>query len=101
VTRSTNARIAGIIYFVYLAAGVASLVLAGRAHARDVAFLFTSFSALVLGVTLYACSPCSSTDSRAVADRRHVYWLWRLRGRRSDRGKVRAGAPRATAMAEV
>jgi hypothetical protein len=54
MTRTTNARLAGVTYLVYLAAGIASLVLAGRAHATDVLGVLTSFSALVLGVTLYA-----------------------------------------------
>ena len=54
MTRTTNARLAGVTYLVYLAAGIASLVLAGRAHATDVLAVLTSFSALVLGVTLYA-----------------------------------------------
>ena len=54
MTYRTNARIAGVAYFVYFAAGIGSLVLSGRAHATDVLSVMTSFSALVLGVTLYA-----------------------------------------------
>jgi hypothetical protein len=54
VTRSTNARIAGVTFFVYLGAGIASLVLTGGARARDPLAMLTSLSALVLGVTLYA-----------------------------------------------
>src|SRR2546422_7021095 len=54
MTLGTNARIAGVTFFFYLVAGIASLVLSGRAHATDVLSLITSFSALVLGVTLYA-----------------------------------------------
>ena len=54
MTRTTNARIAGVTLLVYIAAGLASLALAGRPHAPDVLALFTSFSALVLGVMLYA-----------------------------------------------
>ena len=54
MTYGTNARVAGVTYFVYLAAGIGSLVLSGRAHATDVLSVLTSFSALVLGVTLYA-----------------------------------------------
>ena len=54
MTRTTNARIAGFTFLFYIAAGIASLVLDGRAHATDVLSLLTSFSALVLGVTLYA-----------------------------------------------
>jgi hypothetical protein len=54
MTRTTNARIAGVTFLFYIAAGLASLVLAGNAPATAVLGLMTSFSALVLGVTLYA-----------------------------------------------
>ena len=54
MTRRSNARIAGVTILVYFVAGIASLVLAGRAHATDVLSVLTSFCALVLGVTLYA-----------------------------------------------
>ena len=54
MTRTANARIAGVTSFVYLAAGLSALALAGRPHAADVLAVFTSFSALVMGVTLYA-----------------------------------------------
>jgi hypothetical protein len=74
VTLTTNARIAGFTFLFYIAAGVASLVLFGRAtsgegiaaklagiaqHASDVRIsvvlaLLQGFSALVLAVTLYA-----------------------------------------------
>jgi hypothetical protein len=54
MTRTKNARVAGITTFVYLAAGVSSLTLTGLAPARSVLSVFTSFSALVMGVTLYA-----------------------------------------------
>ncbi|OLC52351.1 MAG: hypothetical protein AUH43_00280 [Acidobacteria bacterium 13_1_40CM_65_14] len=54
MTRTTNARIAGVTFLIYIAAGIASLVLSGRAHATDILSLITSFAALVLGVTLYA-----------------------------------------------
>jgi hypothetical protein len=54
MTRRTNARIAGVTFLVYIAAGISSLILSGWAHATDVLSLVTSFSALVLGVTLYA-----------------------------------------------
>ena len=56
MTRTTNARVAGVTYFVYPAAGISALAVAGRPHAADVLSVFTSFSALVLGVTLYAIS---------------------------------------------
>ncbi len=48
------ARVAGFTFLFYIAAGIASLVLAGNAPATAVLSLVTSFSALVLGVTLYA-----------------------------------------------
>ena len=54
MTRTANARIAGVTSFVYLSAGIAGLALAGRPHATDVPSVFTSLSALVMGVTLYA-----------------------------------------------
>lgn len=54
LTRMTYARIAGFTFLFYIAAGITSLVLAGQPHVTDVLSLLTSFSALVLGVTLYA-----------------------------------------------
>ena len=54
MTITTNARIAGVTYFVYLAAGMSMMAVTGQANATSVAAVFTSFSALVLGVTLYA-----------------------------------------------
>jgi hypothetical protein len=54
MTVTTNARIAGFTFLIYFAAGIASLVLAGNAPATALLSLVTSFSALVLGVTLYA-----------------------------------------------
>ena len=67
MTRTTNARLAGVTYLVYLAAGIASLVLAGRAHATDVLAVLTSFSALVLGVTLYAITREQDPDLAMLA----------------------------------
>jgi hypothetical protein len=54
MTLRTNARVAGVTFLVYIAAGIASLALSGRTHVTDVLGVFTSLSALVLGVTLYA-----------------------------------------------
>jgi hypothetical protein len=54
MTLKTNARVAGVTVFLYLAAGITSLALAGRPQATNMLALATSFSALVLGVTLYA-----------------------------------------------
>src|SRR5580765_6136589 len=54
MTVRTNARIAGFTFWIYFAAGIGGLLLAGNAPATAVLSLVTSFSALVLGVTLYA-----------------------------------------------
>ncbi len=48
------ARVAGFTFLFYIAAGIASLILARQPHVTDVLSIFTSLSALVLGVTLYA-----------------------------------------------
>ena len=73
MTRTTNARIAGFTYLFYIAVGISSMILSGKAvsgegtaailasiaqHAPQfrvtvVLNLLASFSALVLGVTLY------------------------------------------------
>lgn len=73
MTRTTNARIAGFTFLFYIAAGIGSMILFGRAtsavgtaaklariaeHASDVRVaivlsLLACFSAVVLGVTLY------------------------------------------------
>ena len=47
------ARVAGVTFLFYIAAGMTSLALADRTNVTDVLALLTSFSALVLGVTLY------------------------------------------------
>jgi hypothetical protein len=54
MTHTTNARVAGVTVLVYLAGGIASMLLAGNAPATAVLSLVGSFSALVLGVTLCA-----------------------------------------------
>jgi hypothetical protein len=54
MTRTTNARVAGFTFLLYIAAGIASMAVAGNASAAAVLSLVTAFSALVLGVTLYA-----------------------------------------------
>src|SRR6185295_5578645 len=54
MTLRTNARVAGYTFWIYFAAGIAGLLLAGNGPATAVLSLITSFSALVLGVTLYA-----------------------------------------------
>jgi hypothetical protein len=54
MTLRTNARVAGFTFWIYFAAGVASIRLAGNAPATALLALVSSFSALVLAVTLYA-----------------------------------------------
>jgi hypothetical protein len=87
MTRRTNARIAGFTFLFYIAAGIASLVVFGRAssgegmaaklagmaqHATDVRVtvlldLLQCFSALVLGVTLYAITREQDPDLAMLA----------------------------------
>jgi hypothetical protein len=87
MTRTVNARIAGLTFLVYIAAGVASLVLFRRAtdavgiaaklagiaeHATDVRVvvvlgLLQCFSALVLAVTLYALTREQDRDLAVLA----------------------------------
>ena len=82
MTRATNARIAGLAFLVYIAAGITSMVLSRRAtggagmadrlatvagHATDVGVLVLlgfvqSFSALALGVTLWAITRQQDDD---------------------------------------
>ena len=52
--RLTYARVAGFAFLIYIAAGITSMSLAGQSQMTDVLSLSMSFSALVLGVTLYA-----------------------------------------------
>lgn len=47
------AKVAGITFLFYIAAGMTSLAMAGQTNVTAVLSLLTSFSALVLGVTLY------------------------------------------------
>jgi hypothetical protein len=54
MTRTTNAKLAGLTFLFYIAAGIGTMVFAGRAPVRDLLSLLTSFAALILGVTLYA-----------------------------------------------
>lgn len=87
MTRTMNARIAGFTFLFYIAAGIASLVLFGRAtsgegiaaklagiaqHASDVRItvvldLLQCFSALVLAVTLYAITREQDPDLAMLA----------------------------------
>jgi hypothetical protein len=50
----TYARVAGFTFLFYIVAGITSLALGSEAQFADLLYLLQSFSALVLGVTLYA-----------------------------------------------
>lgn len=87
MTRTTNARIAGFTFLFYIAVGLASMAVFGRAtagegiaaklaslaqHATDVRVvvmltLLTSFCALILGVTLYALTREQDPDLAMLA----------------------------------
>src|SRR5260370_38606363 len=87
MTRTANARIAGFTFLFYIAVGITSPVLSNRAisgegvaaklasiaqHATDMRVvvgltLLTSFSALVLGVTLYALTREQDPDLAMLA----------------------------------
>lgn len=67
MTTSTNARVAGCTFLLYIAAGISGLALANRAHVTDVLTLVTSFCALVLGVTLYAITREQDRDLALLA----------------------------------
>jgi hypothetical protein len=67
MTRTTNARIAGVTFIVYIAAGISSLALNGRLQATEALSLLTSLSALVLGVTLYAITREQDPDLAMLA----------------------------------
>ena len=87
MTRTTNARIAGFTFLVYIAAGITSMVLFGRAtsgegvaaqlatiaqHATDVRLtillgLLMNLSAFVLAVTLYAITREQDRDLAMLA----------------------------------
>ena len=67
MTRPTNARVAGVTFLVYIVAGITSLALSGRPQATAVLSVVTSFSALVLGVTLYAITRTQDPDLAMLA----------------------------------
>jgi hypothetical protein len=49
-----TARVAGFTFLLYIAAGITSMALCSQSQVADLLYLLQSFSALVLGVTLYA-----------------------------------------------
>ena len=87
MTRTTNARLAGFTFLAYIATGIASMVLFGRAevgasdtarlssiaqHGTTVRFaavltLLTFFEAVILGVTLYALTRDQDHDIALLA----------------------------------
>jgi len=67
MTRTTNARVAGFTFLLYIVAGISSLALAGRAQAADALTIVTSLCALVLGVTLYALTRDQDRDLALLA----------------------------------
>ena len=67
MTITTNARIAGIAYLAYIAAGVGSMAWRGNAGAAAVAGVAMSFCALLLGVTLYAITRDQDRDLAMIA----------------------------------
>lgn len=54
ISQRIYARIAGFTFLVYIVAGITSLALGSESQVQDLLLLLQSFSALVLGVTLYA-----------------------------------------------
>lgn len=66
MTRTTNARLAGVTFLVYIAAGIGAMALAGRPQVSLLS-LITSFAALVLGVTLYAITREQDRDLALLA----------------------------------
>jgi hypothetical protein len=67
MTRRTNARVAGVTYLVYIAAGVAPMAIAvGQVVGLALSFVM-GFSALVLGVTLYAITQTEDPDLAMLA----------------------------------
>ena len=87
MTRTTNSRVAGFTFLLYIALGIAAMVLAGRAgnaegiaaqlagvsqHASAVRLaavvnLTTGFAALILAVTLYALTRDEDQDLAMLA----------------------------------
>jgi hypothetical protein len=67
MTRTTNGRLAGVAFLLYIAAGIISMALGGEAPARELLSVFMSLSALVLGVTLYAITREEDPDLAMMA----------------------------------
>src|SRR5512142_932061 len=67
MTRTTNARLAGVTFLLYMASGMASMGLRGQANVTVMLTLLMSFSALVLGVTLFAITRGVDADLALLA----------------------------------
>lgn len=67
MTVTTNSRIAGVAFLVYIATGIGSMALAGRPAVTAALSLVMSFSALALGVTLYAITRKQDPDLAMLA----------------------------------
>ena len=67
MTITTNARVAGFTFWVYFAAGIGSMLVAGNVPATSLLNLLQSFSALVLGVTLWAITREQDRDLAMMA----------------------------------
>src|SRR5690348_6568322 len=65
MTVRTSAKVAGFTFLFYIVAGIGSL--ATRAPVSNALTLFTSFCALVLGVTLYAITREQDRDLALLA----------------------------------
>jgi hypothetical protein len=62
MTITTNARVAGLTFWIYILSGIGTMIVAGNVPAVTVLNLLGSFSALVLGVTLYAITRGQDRD---------------------------------------
>jgi hypothetical protein len=67
MTLTTNSRIAGVTFLVYIGAGIGSMAVAGRATVTEVLAVVMSVSALLLGVTLYAITRAQDPDLAMLA----------------------------------
>ena len=67
MTRTTNARLAGVTFLLYMASGMASMGLRNQANVTAMLTLLMSFSALVLGVTLFAITRGVDADLALLA----------------------------------
>jgi hypothetical protein len=67
MTRTTNARIAGVTFLAYIATGISSMQLAGDAPAKPVLAVAMNLSAVVLGVTMYALTREQDPDLALLA----------------------------------